>query len=198
LTAALVYIETNWIVASVMGQDPSADGLLTSDSVRLLVPSVCVMEALKSFERKRRERNELASLIERQLNQVRRSVAIEEATRLARELQEAKVENDDLLHALYKRLDATLARVVERAEMIHPSGDDVIRACDLALLAEHERADTLILAIVMRHSKNQLEPRKALLTGDLSFADFASQLVETELKVFHRAEAVLGWASTPA
>jgi hypothetical protein len=42
---SLIYLETNWIVGAVMGQDYRAGELLSSSEseVHLAVPAVCVM-----------------------------------------------------------------------------------------------------------------------------------------------------------
>ena len=169
MTAPIVYIETNWIVGAVMGQDPAADELLAAPGIHLVLPSVCLMEALKSFEGKRRSRNVLKAALDQEMKEIRRSDEIAEAKALAAELQEAKLHNDALLDALYKRLDVTLARVVQRAELLHPLPEDVTSACDLALLTDGERADLLILTLVRRHAKAAAKARRALLTGDRPF-----------------------------
>ena len=193
----LVYIETNWIVGAVMGQEPEADELMASPSVRLILPSVCVMEALKSFEGKRRARNELTSDIDREIKDVRRSTGIREARELATHLQEAKLQNDALLDQLYKRLDGWLARAVERAELLHPTSTDVTLACDLALITEGERADLLILTLIVRHARTEPGTSKALLTGDRRFGGVAqSSLDDAGVRIFHQAKSVLGWAAS--
>lgn len=49
---AILYIETNFVVGAARGQDPDADALLgvPSKALRILLPSVCVMETLSREE----------------------------------------------------------------------------------------------------------------------------------------------------
>jgi len=48
----LIYVETNWIVGAVMGQDSRAEDLLSASeaNVYLALPAVCVMEAISAFD----------------------------------------------------------------------------------------------------------------------------------------------------
>src|SRR5438132_5976832 len=101
-----------------MGQDPSAEGLLSQSDLRLVLPSVCIMESISAFDWKRIERNRLKNELEAQTTQVIRSTAIHTAQQLASELIHAKLTNDKLLDELYKRLDDCLLRLAPRAELL--------------------------------------------------------------------------------
>jgi len=117
----LIYLETNWVIGAVMGQDPRADDLLlnaTESHIQLVLPAVCLMEIISAFDWKRIERNQLKGEIEAQLRQVTRSTDITDAQLLAGELTRAKLTNDRLLNELFKRLDNYLMRVVNRVELI--------------------------------------------------------------------------------
>src|SRR5258706_1660274 len=94
----LAYLETNWIIGAVLGQDPRADELLSSSEteIRLAIPSVCLMEAISAFDWKRIERKDLKKELERQLKQIQRS-QIPTAQQLAAQLIQADLTNDKLL-----------------------------------------------------------------------------------------------------
>ena len=82
--SCLIYLETNWIVGAVMGQDQIADGLLSSSEadIHLAVPSVCLMEAISAFDWKRIERNRLKDELDRQLNQLRVGISANSTGRM--------------------------------------------------------------------------------------------------------------------
>jgi hypothetical protein len=93
--SCLAYLETNWIVGAVMGQDPRADDLLLSSEseIHLAIPAVCVMEAISAFDWKRIERNRLKNELAGQLIQLNRSTNIPTAQQLAGELTQADLTN---------------------------------------------------------------------------------------------------------
>jgi hypothetical protein len=77
----LIYVETNWIVGAVMGQDSRAEDLLSASEANgyLALPAVCVMEAISAFDWKRIDRNRLKGELDKQLSQLQRSVDVQTA-----------------------------------------------------------------------------------------------------------------------
>jgi predicted nucleic acid-binding protein len=192
---SLIYLETNWIVGAVMGQDYRAGELLSSSEseVHLAVPAVCVMETISAFDRKRIERNQLKDELDRQLSQLQRSTNVQAAQRLATELTRADLTNAELLSELFQRLDETLLRIANRAQLIPVSAEIIQHQVQLSRETELDRADALILASILAHSKSESIARKAFLTGN--FKDFEKEpvrllLAEAGIKQFGRA---LGW-----
>ena len=116
----LIYVETNWIVGAVMGQDPGAEDLLalSADRIKIALPDVCVMEAISAFDWKRGDRNKLRAELDRQLAQLQRSIEIPVAQRLSKQLTEADFTNAEFLSDLFKRLDDYLFRIAQRVELI--------------------------------------------------------------------------------
>ena len=172
----IVYIETNPIIAAVMGQDPCVDDLLSTPAevLRLAVPTVCLMEAITAFDRKRNERNGLKGALDGQLSQVGRSLEIGAALRLTELLTHARAMNDDLLTELHRRLETYLLRVAGRAEMIDLVADDLGYALDLAELLRLGRADALILTCILAHARRSGDARKGFISGNVR--DFAAMV----------------------
>jgi len=104
---SLLYLETNWIVGVVMGQELSADPLLSSSEVEVSIalPSICLMEAISAFDWKRIERNRLKDELDRQLRQLLRSTDIPKLIPISsdvvdhgvRLVREAELDRDDAL-----------------------------------------------------------------------------------------------------
>ena len=182
-----------------MGQDLKADALLSSSKtdIRLVLPSVCLMEAISAFDWKRIERNRLKDELDRQLIQLQRSINVQAAQELATELTQADLTNTKLLSELFQRLDDYVVRVTERAELVPVSADVVRREVQIVNGTELDRADALILASVLSHSEDQPEGKKAFLTGDIK--DFLKQpvrvlLASAGIKLLSSSENALGWA----
>jgi len=187
-------------MGAVLGQDALAEDLLSSSSseVELAIPSVCLMEAISAFDRKKSEREQLASELDRQLKQVRRSGEILVAQQLKALLIEANLTNTKLLDECFQRLDDFLVRVARRAEMIPLSAEAVEHMVRLSHETELDRDDALILACVLSHSKEHRSPQRAFLTGniiDFDVGPVRSLLEDNGVKLFSSTEKVLGWAS---
>ncbi len=181
-----------------MGQDSRAAELfsLSESEVRLALPDVCVMEAISAFDWKRIERNRLKDELDRQLNQLQRSINVPVAQQLATELTQADLTNAKLLSELFKRLDETLLAITHRAELIPLSVEIIQQQAQLSRETELDRDDALILASILAHSKSQPTARKSLLTGN--FNDFEKEpvkllLAEAGIKQFRSTHRVLGW-----
>ena len=181
-----------------MGQDPSADALLSSnrDEIGLAIPSVCVMEAISAFDWKRIERNRLKDELDKQLSQLQRCTDITTAQHLATELTKADLTNAALLSELFQRLDYYLLRITERADLI-PLGPDLIRSQQrLVLDAELDRDDALILASILSHSQNVAVLKKAFLTAnvkDFEKSPVRDLLADAGIKQFSSTTRTLAW-----
>lgn len=196
----LIYLETNWIIGAVVGQDPFADELLSlsQPEVKLAIPSACLMEAVSAFDRKRIERNDLKSELNRQLAQIQRSAQIPLAQQLTAQLIQANLTNDQLLNELFRRLDDTLLRVAKRAEMIPPSFETVEHMVQLQRDAELDRADALILACILSDSKHRPSEKRAFVSGnirDFNVEPVKSLLEQSSIKFFSSSERILKWAA---
>jgi predicted nucleic acid-binding protein len=196
--SSLIYLETNWIVGAVMGQDSRAGELLSSSEseVHLALPAVCVMEAISAFDRKRIERNQLKDELDRQLSQLQRSINVQAAQRLATELTQADLTNAELLSELFQRLDETLLGIANRAQLIPISAEIIQHQVQLSRETELDRDDALILASILAHSKSESIARKGFLTGN--FKDFEKEpvrllLAEAGIKQFRSTGGALGW-----
>jgi hypothetical protein len=199
--SSLVYLETNWIVGAVMGQDTRAGELLSlpESEVQLALPAVCVMEAISAFNRKRDGRNKFKAELARQLGDLQRSIDVSSAQQLVTELTDADLTNDKLLSELFQRLDATLSGIANRAQLIPISAGIIQEQTQLSRQTELDRADALILSSILAHSKSESIDRKAFLTGN--FRDFEKEpvkllLAEAGIKQFKSTGKLLGWIET--
>jgi len=174
----LIYIETNWILGAVLGQDLRAEELLSSSraEIELAIPSVCLMEAIITFHGKSDKREQLERELKLEISQVERSRQIPLAQQLLAQLIQASLTNDRLLNEFVQRLDDFLVRVARRADLIPLSSE----AVELMVLLRHEtepklgRQDALILACILTHSREHQSVSRAFLTGNTK--DFDQRL----------------------
>jgi len=194
----LIYLETNWLIGAVVGQDPHAERLLSLSQaeVQLAIPSACLMEAISAFDWKRIERNRLKDELDRQLAQVRRSEQILVARQLTAELIQANLTNAQLLNELFRRLDDLLLRVSKRAEMIPATFETVEHMVQLQRETELGRADALILACILSDSKHPPSEKRAFLSGNIRDFDVEpvkNLLEQSGIKFFGSSDHVLKW-----
>jgi hypothetical protein len=198
--SSLIYLETNWIIGAVMGQDLRADDLLSAPAaqIQLAMPSVCLMEAISAFDWKRIERNRLKEELDKQLVQVERSKGVAAAQQLTAQLIEAKTTNDRFLSDLLQRLDDYLVRVAQQTVLLPPTTDIVQHMTELVRDAELDRDDAFILASILAHVPGSTVTKKAFLTGN--FRDFGKEpvkklLAAANVELLISTERALGWAA---
>lgn len=181
-----------------MGQDTHANEFLLQppEDVAIALPTVCIMEAISAFDRKREDRNQLKKELNRQIEQLQRSGEVEIAQNLVAELVQADLTNAQLLSNLFSRLDYYLLKIARRAELL-PISAGVVDTYSLIMIAtELDRDDALILASILAHAKSDAVHNRAFLTGN--FKDFESAPVRQVIKAagikqFRATERVLRW-----
>lgn len=191
----LIYLETNWIIGAVMGQDRLADAVLELPSnIALAVPDVCLMEAVSAFDWKRIDRNRLSSELDFQLKQLRRSSQVESAVRLAAELTVAELTNDQLLDELFNRFDSYVTRLANRAVLI-PMSSEIVKI-QFELMSDLDRDDAMIFAAILDHARNDTSIHKAFITSNSK--DFTAKTVrfalnEVGVTYFSSSERAVQW-----
>jgi hypothetical protein len=201
----ILYIETNFIVAAAKGQDAHIASIREGHrhDLRIIVPSVCVMEALSVFDAERKARNRFGNDLRTQINEASRDTTSSNAASLVSALQEAHLANSALLNDIETRLVAAL----EWLSGMHPGrlGAEFIPLQPSSLRsmlgqtppAMLNPTDALILQTIINHGRQGADPIKAMLTGNTN--DFATPHVQTALRgagiehFFPNTEALLGW-----
>ncbi len=95
----IVYIETNFLMGAAMGRDANAYELLEvpADELRIVLPSVCIMEAWSTFEQIKKARNQFKQTLDDQISQLRRDITSSHASSLLSHLERAAIDNGNLL-----------------------------------------------------------------------------------------------------
>ena len=192
-----LYVETNFPMSCATGRSPEADIILRDrpPSLRLIIPSVCFMEALSVFEaEERRHRRQLDSL-SLQLKEVKRNVLSSIIPSLADHLDRASDESALLFEEFEARLFQALELLGSGAELIHPT--PVILLASRANLLVEDPTDNLILASVLDHAKNHPSETKAFLSENRKDFDTnsgaRSAIREAGVRYFADASKCLEW-----
>lgn len=191
-----LYVETNFPVGIAKGQDLAAASFLSGDStdIRLVIPSVCYMEAFSVWEREQKQTNRLIDSMAFQIREVKRNAASVRAQRLGEHLDGARFESEQLLYEMRERLDEALLRLSEDADFIDIEHTIVHDA--LAYTHVSDPTDNLILCSILWHARRNPVGPKAFLSRN--YKDFGQQnvcdlLLSADVQYFKNTEAALGW-----
>ena len=186
------------------GQDSRAGEIfsLASEQLRIVMPSICVMEAWSAFEAERRRRMKFVDDLRSPINESSRDLTSDHAKSLNYHLQNASLDSIKLLKDVEIRLRDILRRLageqrLGRVELI-PLTHFVLNQ---SLLHAHieEPTDNLILTTILHHAKRNRNVPKILLTSnsnDFDTPDIRELLNEVGfVKYLTRSEHFLGWFS---
>ncbi len=195
---AIVYIETNFLMSITTGREAEAIMLLRdlSSSVKLVIPSICYMEALSALEDELKRQNSFKEQLTRQVSETKRDVTSEYATSLYFHLEES------LLYYFYRideikfRLREAISLMSRNSEMI-VLNPEIVQASLNETLIEKDPTDNLILHCILSHARSHSTETKVFLSGN--FKEFGIPAVQDVLleagitKYFSVTKNFLGW-----
>ncbi len=164
-----LYLETNFLMGLVKGQDPEARQLISGPlPVPVVLPGVCFMETLSRFEgdakQWRRAKEQLNSL----LREARRDLESSRASTLAHHLQQSLLEGEELQNDLRKRLADITLWLAGHGELISLDSNSMRDFVEKRLLPDP--TDNLILHSIMQHSRSNPDAPCAFVSAN--FQDF--------------------------
>jgi hypothetical protein len=200
----ICYVETNYLVGVVTGRlvsEDYADQLVRHvfSDIHVVLPEVCLMEALKWFESERKARDRFHADLRKQTHEAKRDRVSELAPDLASHLELSLVRSDEYLGYMELRLYETIDSFARDGELIHLTYDILDDFMDINYI--DDPSDNLILHCVAHHARKHPQEKKAFVSDNTK--DFKDPGVEAFLrkigvKYFARAEAALGWLRATA
>ncbi len=199
----ILYLETNFVIGAALGRDKKAEALLqvSSAELQIVLPGVCIMEAWSVFEDERKRRNAFRQTLDQQISQLQRDETSPHAKALLQHLQQAYVENNDLLNDVQNRLRDVLSKLSGLQPGFSPA--DLLPLTLVALQNSlpagptKDPTDNLILAIILAHASEHPADEKVFLSGNIK--DFQTPEIEALLstagitRYFSRTEDFPGW-----
>ena len=194
---AILYFETNMLMSVATGRDPEAGELLVNPprEVRLAVPQICLMEALSVLDNEKRRARRFTNMLEGQVVQLKRDMTSVHAKTLQFHLEQACIENEQIISQIDTRLFDALDRVAQVADLIELSRTSVIGSRKDVLIPD--LTDNLILHCVLEHARANPADAKVLMSGNRK--DFGTKPVLEALleagviKYVADANQFLGW-----
>jgi len=194
----LLYIETNFLMGVAMGREERLDDLLALpvDKLKIVLPTVCIMEAWSAFEDERKRRNRFLNQLDQQIGQLCRDNTSTNASLLLANLESARITNSDLLNDIEVRLCEALDKISNGRIIFLTLSFDALRS-SLTSQDIDEPTDNLIFHLIKRHAHSISGERKVLLTGNTK--DFHTSAIKQQLKpeefikVFADTGGFIGW-----
>ena len=192
----ILYIETNFLMSIATGRDPEAGQLLKAPPpIRIVMPSVCFIEAMSALEQERKHLGEFTGSLQGRIKQSRRDRTSEHVNPLIELLDQAFRKAGDLHNDIERRLFDSLIKISEVAERVEPLPEIVRKSIERPII-QRDLTDNLILHCILHHAANHQQNERAFLTGNSK--DFGSELVKPMLlqagvRHFSEAKSFLGW-----
>ena len=165
-------------------------------TLRLILPSICLMEALTVFEGERKRHGRRLELFGEQLAEVKRNLTSERVPSLFGHLNQARTETDELFKEYTARLFEALDTLGSEAELIHPSPEILIDSRRNVFI-DDDPTDNLILACILDHSRRHPSNSKVFLSENRRDFDTNQRanraLRESGVRYFADASKFLQW-----
>jgi hypothetical protein len=194
---ATLYFETNMLMSVATGRNPEAGDLLVNPprEVRLAVPQICLMEALSVLDNEKRRGRRFTTMLEGQIVQLKRDRTSIHARTLQFHLEQARIENEQLISQIDTRLFDAFDRVAQVSDLIELSRTSLIDSRRDVLIPD--LTDNLIQHCVLEHARANPADTKVLMS--VNRKDFETKPVQAALheagvvKYVVDANQFLGW-----
>jgi rRNA-processing protein FCF1 len=195
---AIIYIETNFLMSITTGREAEAIMLLRdlSSSVKLVIPSICYMEALSALEDELKRQNSFGQQLTRQISETKRDLTSEHAASLSVYLEESLISYRYRVGEIKSRLREAISLMSRNAEMI-ALNPEIVGASLNETLIEKDPTDNLILHCILSHARSHSTETKVFLSGNVK--EFGIPEVQDVLreagitKYFSATKNFLGW-----
>lgn len=161
----IVYVETNFLMSIATGRDPLANTLLlnTPESVQIVIPSVCFMEALSALEADLKYRRRFENELLLRLSDAKRNSTSRYAQSLSSHLEQAFKQNEQLIEEVELHLFEALNQLSIKAETISLTVDMIQASLQPN---SNEPTDKLILNCLLHHAHLHPTEIKVFLSGN--------------------------------
>ncbi|WP_427160789.1 PIN domain-containing protein [Aliinostoc sp. HNIBRCY26] len=186
------------------GQDLAAIELLnkTPNSLRILIPNICFLEALNTLEKEKKDRYEFKQELNKQINKSKRNIASINAQNAVFHLEQTLILNQATLNEINYRLYDAIDKLIDKAEIINLNSyvlRNIIEQNFIepeTLHIKNDILDNLILNCILNHADLNNQCEKIFMSSNTN--DFGKQEVQellqrSGIRYFSRTQDFLGW-----
>lgn len=194
-----LYIETNFLVQFAKNQDQESEILINNslslESLKILIPSVCCMEALSVLEDERRRRKDFEDRLTKEIKELKPHINSQHFKTIQKSFQSAKAGNNAIAGDIDNRTLQVLQWVAEKVELIELNSLILKESVGNVLISDP--TDNLILHCLLHHSRRNPDAIRVFSSNNSS--DFGKKEIKTILgnagieKYLTNTKDFLGW-----
>jgi len=185
-----LYVETNFIMGMVKGQDAYAASLLKTPRARLTIalPQICLMEAQVAFDEELQRRLDFSRQLKQHRDQMQRDKTSTHAPFTVASLHQASLDYDESLNDFRTQPGVVWSALCARCHLLQTPPATALAAVSTPVVLP--RRDHLIWTTMLAHAGRHTASERIVLTNDRQW----QPVVEAAgLRYFARTDAFLGW-----
>lgn len=189
-------------MAIAKGQYNNAESFLNNlpQTIRLIIPSICYLEALISLQNEIKRRNHFRKSIDIEISEANRNQNSESSQLLASNLDNLRLTSTDLLDEFQERFIYTISLLSQRVETLSIEPSNLQKTLTKPILSKSkELRDDLILQCIIEHAQHHPQISKIFIsanTQQFNKSEFQYAFQETGIRFFSTPENFLGWLNT--
>ena len=195
----IIYLETNSIMAIATGRNKELEDFVynSSDNLKFVIPSICLMESLVAIEREEKRSQSFSQTIKIEMNEAQRNKELNNSQSFANYLKLSLIDYDNILIDFRKRLANLLAYLKNHSELIEPNIAMLETTLSNPFLeGKNQRRDDFILQVILAHAQNNLSLTKVFFsenTKEFGNANIQQVLDNLEITYFSNISNLQGW-----
>ncbi|HEY9704838.1 MAG TPA: PIN domain-containing protein [Allocoleopsis sp.] len=195
----IIYLETNSIMAIATGRNKELEDFIynSSDNLKFVIPSICLMESLVAIEREEKRSKSFSQTIAIEKNEAKRNKELNNSQSFANYLELALIDYDKILRDFGKRFANLLAYLKNHSELIEPNIAMLeTTLSNPSVKGKNQRRDDFILQVILAHAQNNLSLTKVFFsenTKEFGNGNIQQILDNLGITYFSNISNLQGW-----
>ncbi|MBE9235942.1 DUF4935 domain-containing protein [Anabaena aphanizomenioides LEGE 00250] len=195
----IIYLETNSIMAIAKGRNKELEDFVyqSSDKLKFVIPSICLMETLVAIEREEKRSQSFSQTIQIEMNEAKRNKELSNSTSFVNYLESSLIDYDDILTDFRNRFLKILEYLKNHGELIEPRIEMLESTLNTPLIpGKNQKRDDFILQVILAHAQNNLSMSKVFFsenTKDFGNTNIQQVLANVGINYFSKVSNLQGW-----
>ncbi|WP_413171216.1 PIN domain-containing protein [Anabaena azotica] len=194
----IIYLETNSIMAIAKGRNKELEDFVyqSSDKIKFVIPSICLMETLVAIEREEKRSQSFSQSIQIEMNEGKRNKELANSDSFVNYLELCLIDHGKLLRDFRKRFLKILEYLKNHSELIEPSIEMLENTLNAPLIpGRNQKRDDFILQVILSHAQNNLSIPKIFFsenTKDFDNTNIQQVLANVGINYFSKVSNLQG------
>ncbi|MEB3149223.1 MAG: PIN domain-containing protein [Sphaerospermopsis sp.] len=195
----IIYLETNSIMAIAKGRNKELEDLVyqSSDKLKFVIPSICLMETLVAIEREDKRSQSFSQTLQIEMNEAKRNKELSNSTSFVNYLESSLIDYDDILTDFRNRFLKILEYLKNHGELIEPRIEMLESTLNTPLIpGKNQKRDDFILQVILVHAQNNLSMSKVFFsenTKDFDNTNIQQVLANVGINYFSKVSNLQRW-----